>query len=149
MKHLKLFESFSINEIEENNKMANDIVEDIKTISYILEEEGFDIEYLFNAKSRNFATDLSFRVDEYNKLISSPNISGCKPVNIDMVVVKIIGRTITDPKTFQRTLTDSGKEAIERYINLLKEHLDYIDPNNITTQRSLIGHTNVIIKLFS
>ncbi len=141
MKHLKLFESFSISEIEENNKMANDIVDDIKTISYILEEEGFELRYTFATKSGN-----SFEVDEYNKIINSHDF---KSVNIDMVVVKIIGRTITDPKTFQRTLTSSGKETIERYINLLKEHLDYIDPNNITTQRSLIGHTNVIIKLFS
>jgi hypothetical protein len=143
MKHLKLFESFSISEIEENNKMANDIVEDIKTISYLLEDEGFELRYTFATKSGN-----SFEVDEYNKIINS-HVFNTKSVNIDMVVVKIIGRTITDPKTFQRTLTDSGKEAIERYINLLKEHLDYIDPNNITTQRSLIGNTNVIIKLFS
>ena len=144
MKYLKIFEDFN-DPITENNKKANEIVDDIKTISYILEDEGFDIEYLFNSKSRNFANDLSLRVDEYNKLITNPNISGCKPVNIDKVVVKITGNTIIDPNTFQRTLTDKGRETIERYVNLLKEHLDYIDPNDITTQRSLIGNTNVII----
>ena len=147
MKWIKLFENFSINEIEENNKMANEIVDDIKTISYLLEDEGFDIEYLFNAKSRNFATDLSFRVDEYNKLISSPNISGCKPVNIDMVVVKIIGNSITDPVTFQKVLKKSDIKTIDRYIDLLKEHLDYIDPENITKKKTLMGNMDIIVKL--
>ena len=96
MKYLKIFEDFN-----ENNKMANDIVDDIKTISYLLEEEGFELRYTFVTKSGN-----SFEVGEYNKIINSYDF---KSVNIDMVVVKIIGRTITDPKTFQRTLTDSGK----------------------------------------
>jgi hypothetical protein len=146
MKWIKLFENFS-DEIVENNKMANEIVDDIKTISYLLEDEGFDIEYLFNAKSRNFATDLSFRVDEYNKLISSPNISGCKPVNIDMVVVKIIGNSITDPVTFQKVLKKSDIKTIDRYIDLLKEHLDYIDPENITKKKTLMGNMDIIVKL--
>jgi len=146
MKWIKLFENFS-DEIVENNKMANEIVDDIKTISYLLEDEGFDIEYLFNAKSRNFATDLSFRVDEYNKLISSPNISGCKPVNIDMVVVKIIGNSITDPVTFQKVLKKSDIKTIDRYIDLLKEHLDYIDPKNITKKKTLMGNMDIIIEL--
>ena len=137
MKYLKLFENFSISEIEENNKFANDVVKDIKTISYILEDEGFELKYSFRSES------VFFDVDEYNKLI---NIR-FKPVKISRIAVKVIGNSITDTKTFQQTLTDKDNKIIERYIHLLKEHLDYINPENITTQISLMGYMNVIIKL--
>jgi hypothetical protein len=138
MKHLKLFENFT-DEIFENNKIANDLVEDIKTISYLLEDEGFELRYSFGVKG------VSFEVDEYNKLINSP-VLNAKPVKIGSISVKVIGNSITDPKTFQQTLTNKSKEIIERYIGLLKEHLDYIDPENISKELSLMGNMNIIIK---
>jgi hypothetical protein len=49
--------------------------------------------------------------------------------------------------TFQTVLRESDIKSIDKYINLLKEHLDYIDPDNITTQISLMGNMNIIIKL--
>jgi hypothetical protein len=143
MKWIKLFENFS-DEIVENNKMANDVVEDIKTISYLLEDEGFELKYSFRAE-----TGSSFEVDEYNKLINNPRVvqqwTGWS--KIGRIAIKVIGNSITDPKTFQQTLTNKSKEIIERYIDLLKEHLDYINPENITTQISLMGYMNIIIKL--
>ena len=141
MKHLKLFENFS-DEIIENNKFANDVVEDIKTISYILEEEGFELKYSFRAE--NFSH--FHEVDEYNKLTNNP-VLNAKPVKIGRIAVTVIGNSIVNPKTFQQTLTNKSKEIIERYIDLLKEHLDYIEPENITTQISLMGYMNIIIKL--
>ena len=137
MKHLKLFENFS-DEIIENNKFANDVVEDIKTISYLLEDEGFELKYSFRGESG------FFEVDEYN---NNSQVLNAKPVKIGRIAVKVIGNSITDTKTFQRTLTNKSKEIIERYIDLLKEHLDYIEPENITTQISLMGYMNIIIKL--
>ncbi len=140
MKRIKLFENFS-DEIVENNKMSNDVVEDIKTISYLLEDEGFELKYSFRAENGS-----SFEVDEYNKLTNNP-VLNAKPVKIGRIAVKVIGNSITDPRTFQQTLTNKAKEIIERYIDLLKEHLDYIEPENITTQISLMGYMNIIIKL--
>jgi hypothetical protein len=143
MKWIKLFENFS-DEIVENNKMANDIVEDIKTISYLLEDEGFELKYSFRSE-----TGSSFEVDEYNKLVLT-RISvrfGAKPVKIGRIIVKVIGNSIVDPRTFQTVLRESDIKMIDRYIDLLKEHLDYIDPENITKQISLMGNMNIIIKL--
>jgi hypothetical protein len=139
MKWIKLFENFSINEIEENNKFANDLVEDIKTISYLLEDEGFELKYSFRGEFGSSEVD-------FDKLTNS-QVLNSKPVMISKIAVKVIGNSITDPKTFQQTLTNKGKEIIERYIDLLKEHLDYINPENITTQISLMGYMNIIIKL--
>lgn len=138
MKWIKLFENFS--DVVENNKFANDVVEDIKTISYILEEEGFELKYSFRVDN-NWLVD----VDGYNKLINQ--VLNAKSQMISKIVVKVSGNSITDPKTFQQTLNNKSKEIIERYIDLLKEHLDYIDPENITKQISLMGYMNIIIKL--
>jgi hypothetical protein len=140
MKWIKLFENFS-DEIVENNKIANDLVEDIKTISYLLEDEGFELKYSFRAE-----TGSSFEVDEYNKLINSP-VLNAKPVKIGRIAIKVIGKSIVNPMTFQTVLRESDIKSIDKYINLLKEHLDYIDPDNITTQISLMGNMNIIIKL--
>ena len=140
MKWIKLFENFS-DEIKENNKFANDVVEDIKTISYLLEDEGFELKYSFRGENGS-----SFEVDEYNKLTNS-HVLNAKPVKIGRIAVKVIGNSIVDPRTFQTVLRESDIKVIDRYIDLLKEHLDYIEPENITTQISLMGNMNIIIKL--
>lgn len=141
MKWIKLFENFS-DEIVENNKMANDVVEDIKTISYLLEDEGFELKYSFRGEFG------SFEVDEYNKLANSQSFPGVfKPVKIGRIAIKVVGKSIVNPMTFQTVLRESDIKSIDKYINLLKEHLDYIDPDNITTQISLMGNTNIVIKL--
>ena len=147
MKHLKLFENFS-DEIKENNKFANDLVEDIKTISYLLEDEGFELRYCITITKWNKFLDgnktHTFEVGEYNDMVNAGHI---KPVMVDMIVVKAICATITDPITFQKVLNKSYLDAVDRYVELLKEHLDYINPDNISTERSLMGNINIIIKL--
>ena len=141
MKWIKLFENFS-DEIVENNKIANDLVEDIKTISYLLEENGFDLRYTFGSKYGDAIN--SFEFQEYNHMVNAGHV---KPVMIDMIVVKAICATITDPRTFQTVLNKSYLDAVDRYVDLLKEHLDYINPDNISTERSLMGNINIIIRL--
>jgi len=66
---------------------------------------------------------------------------------IDSVVVKVTGNTIINPNTFQRVFNEDKLKSIERYINLLKEHLDYINPDNISQGRSLMGNIDIKIKL--
>jgi len=150
MKHLKLFENFSINEIEENNKFANDVVEDIKTISYLLEDEGFTIEYSFGIRTEKYDENghpwipLFVKYTDYNKIV----LNGRNRRNmIDSISVKVIGNSITDPVTFQKVLKKSDIKTIDRYIDLLKEHLDYIDPENITKKKTLMGNMDIIVKL--
>ena len=75
------------------------------------------------------------------------NAGHVEPVMIDMIVVKAICATITDPITFQKVLNKSYLDAVDKYIDLLKEHLDYIDPDNISKERSLMGNINIIIRL--
>ena len=142
MKWIKLFENFS-DEIVENNKMANDLVEDIKTISYLLEDEGFELKYSFGVKGARL---IHWLVDEYNNYFVN-NVSLQAPPMITNLVIKLIGNTITDPRTFQTVLNKSYLDAVDRYVDLLKEHLDYINPHNISTERSLMGNINIIIKL--
>ena len=150
MKRIKLFENFSdeVVLVWENNKMASDIVEDIKTISYLLEENGFDLKYTFGSKygdSINY-----FDVDEYNRLSNNEYLihgGHWKRQMIDMIVVKAIGNTMTDPRTFQKVLNKSHLDAVDKYVDLLKEHLDYINPDNISKERSLMGNINIIIRL--
>ena len=141
MKRIKLFENFS-DEIVENNKIANDLVEDIKTISYLLEENGFDLRYTFGSKYGDAIN--SFEVEEYNHMVNAGHV---EPVMIDMIVVKAICATITDPITFQKVLNKSYLDAVDKYIDLLREHLDYINPDNISKERSLMGNINIIIRL--
>ena len=142
MKYLKLYENFN-DPITENNKKANEIVDDIKSIAYILEDEGFELKYEFLNRYKNikgkFVSRDSINVDDYYSI-------PLKSI-INSIQIKITGNTITNPITFQMTLTDKAKETIDKYIQLLKEHLDYIDPNNITTQKSLMGNTNIIINI--
>jgi hypothetical protein len=148
MKHLKLFESFS-DEIKENNKFANDVVEDIKTISYLLEDEGFTIEYSFGIRTDKYDENgqpwipLFIKYTDYNKIV----LNGHRRNMIDSISVKVIGNSITDPVTFQKVLKKSDIKTIDRYIDLLKEHLDYIDPENITKKKTLMGNMDIIVKL--
>jgi len=146
MKFIKLFENFSIDEVKENNKMANDVVEDVKTISYLLEDEGFELKYSFRVSPGSSFLFTAFDVDEYNKLTNSP-VLNAKPLKIVRIAIKVIGKSIVNPMTFQTVLRESDIKSIDKYIELLKEHLDYIDPDNITTQISLMGNMNIIIKL--
>lgn len=140
MKHLKLFENFSIDDIIKNNKLANDIIEDIKAISYLLDEVGFTLRYSFLISPNKFdRSSFECSVDNYNIISEKAGLR-----MIDSITILII---YDELGSFQRSLKESEINKIDRYIDLLKEHLDYIDPDNITTQISLMGNTNIVIKL--
>ena len=141
MKHLKLFENFteentlSVEGILKRKEYANDVIEDIKTISYLLEEEGFELKYQFAIPYGDGLVNY-FEIEDYNRWTNG-NMSGenLETIMIDSIVVKVIGNTINKLK------------SVKRYINLLREHLDYINPHNISKGRSLMGNINIIIKL--
>lgn len=141
MKHLKLFENFSIDDIIKNNNLATDIVEDTKAISYLLDEVGFTLRYSFLISPNKFDRSSPFEcsVDNYN-IISEK--AGRRM--IDSITILII---YDELGPFQRSLKESEINKIDRYIDLLKVQLDYIDPNNITKKISGMGNTNIVIKL--
>lgn len=155
MKRIKLFEDFteentlSVEGILKRKEYANDIIEDIKTISYLLEEEGFELKYQFVIPHGDGLVNY-FDIEDYNRLTNDIVVTSQKELKvlmIDSIVVKVIGNTITDPKTFMSSLSEDKLKSVERYINLLKEHLDYINPHNISKGRSLMGGINIKIKL--
>lgn len=155
MKWIKLFENFteentlSVEGILKRKEYANDIIEDIKSISYILEDEGFELKYSFAIPHGDGLVNY-FEIEDYNRLTNDIVVTSQKELKvlmIDSIVVKVIGNTITNPRTFGNSLSEDKLKSVERYINLLKEHLDYINPGNISQGRSLMGNINIKIKL--
>ena len=147
MKWIKLFENFteentlSVEGVLKRKEYANDVIEDIKSISYILEDEGFELKYQF---STLYGDNL---IEDYNRWNMEIGVGNLESIMIDSIVVKVTGNTITNPHTFGNSLSEDKLESVERYINLLKEHLDYINPDNISQGRSLMGNINIKIKL--
>ena len=140
MKHLKLFEDFSIDDIIKNNKLAIDIVEDTKDISYILDEVGFTLNYSFLISPNRFdRSSFECSIDNYNNISEKAGRRMIDSISI-LIIYDELG-------SFQRSLKDSEVNKIDRYIDLLKVQLDYIDPNNITKRISGMGNTNIVIKL--
>lgn len=155
MKRIKLFENFteentlSVEVVLKRKEYANDIIEDIKSISYILEDEGFELKYQFAIPYGDGLVNY-FEIEDYNRLTNNIVVTSQKELKvlfIEKLVVKVIGNTITDPKTFMSSLSEDKLKSVERYINLLKEHLDYINPGNISKGRTLGGGISIKIKL--
>ena len=156
MKWIKLFENFteentlSVDDVLKRKEYANEVLEDIKSISYILEDEGFGLEYQFSTLYGDNLINY-FEIEDYNRWTNNGNleigVGNLESIMIHSVVVKVTGNSIIDPHTFQRVFNEDKLKSIERYINLLKEHLDYINPDNINQGRSLMGGINIKIKL--
>ena len=155
MKWIKLFENFteentlSVEGVLKRKEYANDVIEDIKSISYILEDEGFELKYQFAIPYGDGLVNY-FEIEDYNRWTNNIVVTSQKELGVLMihsVVVKVTGNTIINPNTFGNSLSEDKLKSIERYINLLKEHLDYINPDNITQGRTLGGNINIKIKL--
>ncbi len=115
MKRIKLFENF-------NTKNPLDVRDDIKSILYELEDAGLNPTLKVNISLPHEKTIDSDQLENY----------------------------LTDPGTRVRYFkleieTDNGdvvritpeiKEKLERFILLLREHLDYIDGENIKIQKN-------------
>lgn len=153
MKRIKLFENFteentlSVEDVLKRKEYANEVLEDIKSISYILEDERFELKYQFAIPYGDGLVNY-FEIEDYNRLSDNIVVTSQKELKVLMihsVVVKVIG--VNDPHTFQRVFNEDKLKSIERYISLLKEHLDYINPDNISQGRSLMGNINIKIKL--
>ena len=94
-------------EVRENNKKIKDILTDIESISYLIEEEGYNYKYKYLVL---FDT-LKIITDS----LDGSYISG--------VLIEI---------------ENASTDFLNRYVNLLKEHLDYIDTDKITIDGNCI-----------
>ena len=106
---LKMYINFdkSDRDIQDNNNKVKDIISDIETISYLIEDNGYTYTYKYVVLADSVKVILSNSSGYY--------ISG---ISIE--------------------IKDSTEEFLDRYVNLLKDHLDYIDSNKITIEGSSI-----------
>ena len=121
MKRIKLFESFNT-----NNPL--DIKKDIESIFYLLEDYDDLIRFEFRAKGFNLlpCTELeSFA--ESKSLIESFLIG----LNFGYQESMRSASTYDTYKNYKEHESEV-KEKMEFFLVLLREHLDYIDPKNIT-----------------
>jgi hypothetical protein len=142
MKYLKLFEKFTIEELIENNKKANEILEDIKSISYIIEDEGFDIQYTFQF-SKDWKQSF-INVDDYN----TSRDAGRARKKINGISLVIHKNSIETSKKTRLDFSPSDNEILNNFIVLLKEHLDYIDGKSILSGRGNFNNSMSILIQF-
>lgn len=100
MKWIKLFESF--------NMTPEEVLEDVKSIAYILEDDGYDISY--EVKKYIVTIKAYLNQTEVEKSYLAPY--GLSPYNGDY---------------FRSKMVKDG----DKFISLLKEHLDYIPSGDI------------------
>jgi hypothetical protein len=114
MKYIKLFENFN---------EPIDILNDIKTISYILEDDGYILSYFMESDE--------LENSDVNKIKIS--------IQLDK---QDENRHYGDNYYRTKLLIDCNK-----YFGLLKEHLDYISPNKIIAYRESRGRYEITIWL--
>lgn len=108
MKYLKLFESF-------NTKEATEVYEDIKSILYLLQDDGYDFNLKYIIK----------KWDSYNnKYLLKDYDCANGPIELDSTSEFYIGIFID---VFNNNNNESFKDDIERFFEILKDHLNYID----------------------
>ena len=108
MKYLKLFESFY-------TKEAVEVYEDIKSILYLLQDDGYDFNLKYIVK----------KWDSYSNRYSLKNYDCANgPIELDSTSEFYIGIFID---VFDNGAGESFKDDVERFFEILKDHLSYID----------------------
>lgn len=103
MKFIKLFESFGIT--------TKEVLEDIKTIAYILEDDGYDLSYEVLERGKMVVVKIYLNKTEVGKSYLAPY--GLSPYDDDYYRSKMV------------------KDG-DRFLSLVREHLDYISKYDIT-----------------
>ena len=136
MKHLKRFNESLI---QPNIEKICSLYEDVKSIGYILEEEGIYVDYKLIVLSTDNPSQ--------QKQLVSVRINDCDDIRTWLSKPKCILREFLiniENRESSMYVDDSSKEPImdessfrdevERYYTLLKEHLDYIPEEVIKKQ---------------
>ena len=125
IKSFKLFESVNPDIVE---KVCS-LYEDVRSIGYILEEEGFEPEYKITVVCVQKEVR-TIRVRKSEEIRGFLRRSGFIQLRSFMVTIKD-----TNPKGLSRNESlDFLKQEVDRYLALLKEHLDYVPEEHIKMQ---------------
>ena len=111
MKHIKLFESFNYGF---NSGREDEVIDDIKTIAYILEDDGYRIEYLTKDEG-------------YHR--SSITGDGIVPKYDIQLLIKLpldVYERVIREYTSSNPIINKFHKDVEHFYIMLKEHLDYI-----------------------
>ena len=135
MKRIKLFESFkSIDHIE--------VRDDIKTILYELEDAGLNptlsANIIYPSKNYGDTIDSDLLEDyltETGNHYDKENYIRWFLINISRPG-KLIDELPASRFHWKGSITPEIKQQMERFLVLLKEHLDYIDPKKIKMHSS-------------
>ena len=135
MKRIKTFRLFeSVNRLESRIKEISDIYEDVRSIIYILEDDGYDLHWkiLTEHSSYNIEGNISdlIRYHSFSGEGSVFHNDFLKPVTIR---INVSGK---DGKPFEQD--DSNKSDytsdISRFMDILEEHLNYLPSDLISVE---------------
>ena len=136
MNHIKSFKLFE-NLVQPNIEKLCSLYEDVKSIGYILEEEGIYVDYKLVVLSRETLQKqlISVRInncDDIRTWLSKPeNTLREFLINIENRKSSVYRGTVDNELIMDESLFI---DEVERYYTLLKEHLDYIPEEVIKKQ---------------
>ena len=139
MKHIKNFKLFE-SLIQPSIEKICSLYEDVKSIGYILEEEGIYVDYKLIVVSTGNRESLqkqliSVRInscDDIRTWLSKPeNTLREFLINIENRKSSVYRGTVDNEPIMDESLF---RDEVERYYTLLKEHLDYIPEEVIKKQ---------------
>jgi len=143
MNHIKSFKLFE-NLVQPNIEKLCSLYEDVKSIGYILEEEGIYVDYKLVVVSTGNRESLqkqliSVRInncDDIRTWLSKPeNTLREFLINIENRKSSMYSGPVTDESLKEPIMDEkSFSSEVERYYTLLKEHLDYIPEEVIKKQ---------------
>jgi hypothetical protein len=130
IKNFKLFESVDPEIVE---KVCS-LYEDVRSIGHILEEEGFEPEYKITVVCVPDGT--------LQKEVRTIQVRKSEEIRwflrrYNFMKLRCFGVTIrnANPKNLDhKESNDFFKEEVDRYLALLKDHLDYVPEEHITKQ---------------
>lgn len=120
MKRIKLFENFN------KDLDPKEIVSDIETIIYELEEKEYDVE-------------ISFETELVDGRVNSKMFDGLTPnrIVISPVYKKGPRSPFSDLLNNASNVLDDFRNDMNIFLNQLRDHLDYIDPDKITLKEKV------------
>ena len=133
MKRIKSFKLFESVDLEIVEKLCS-LYEDVRSIGYILEEEGFEPEYKISVVCVPDGTlQKEIRTIRVRK---SEEIRGfLRRWNFMQLRSFIVTIKNANPENLDRKESvDFFSEEVDRYFTLLKEHLDYVPEEHIKKQ---------------
>lgn len=122
IKTFRLFESYRTHEdrLESRIKEISDIYEDVRSIVYILEEDGYKVEWKLIAGRFSYSIkgDISECISRNSHMIGRDLLS--KAVRIRINIPGIGGRNTEDART-----------DMQRFKLLLEDHLNYLPEGSL------------------